>query len=571
VSNSQGVEARIIASQSVISAWLRVDQNRDGRMTTSDILTNTEKTPYRFWSNDDDDRSDKDHLESSKKDWADSEINSIRDLEDFARLNIYIGGLQDAVLNGSLKIGLKWKSIQTGAPAVKVWRNLSPNGGREYLFDETVANQHLTLSAPGHVQGTATYLIPLSFWQQNGFSTTQPKGHMLFEGCTVGKGQLVLTINKSDGTEIGEGPGVWLDIKNIKSMYERAVATTGGPRSENGVDYTIPLPSDLTGPSDNNIPHPTMGWEPNTLGYAYQPDPAETKTYFIYVHGWRWSPEKANNRTETVFKRLWHLGYKGRLAALRWPTFYGGPDDDDSAPAGIFTYNNSEYRAWKSGESLRQYVNQLPSNYVRHVVAHSMGNIVTGAALKNGMSASNYVMLNAAVPAMCYDENPSLRQNWNYITPNDDADASTRALAYVGKFRILNTNVVNFFLARDTATRGLWELNNSGWRPQRYNLITTGYAYDPSAIPARRLYITFLTSFGRYLIDAHEAMPYACQSLTRTAGADGQTSGSIGSAVDMDANFAFDDEHGAQWDRNYPATKAFYINLMRTLQIPVQP
>ncbi len=524
-----------------------------------------------IWSNDDDDRSDKDHIESSKKDWADSEINSIRDLEDFARLNIYIGGLQDAVLNGSLKIGLKWKNIQSGTPSVKVWRNLSPNGGREYLFDENIANQHLTLGAPGHVQGTATYLIPLSFWQQNGFSATQPKGYMLFEGCTVGKGQLVLTINKSDGTEIGEGPGVWLDIKNIKSMYERAVATTGGPRSENGVDYTIPLPSDLTGPSDNNIPHPTMGWEPNTLGYSYQPDPAETKTYFIYVHGWRWSPEKANNRTETVFKRLWHLGYKGRLAALRWPTFYGGPDDDDSDPAGLFTYNNSEYRAWKSGESLKQYVNQLPANYTRHIVAHSMGNIVTGSALKNGMSVANYIMLNAAVPAMCYDTSLSLHQSsWNYITPNTDTNAGTRALAAVGQLGTLNTNVINFFLTNDSATSDLWNINNNLFRPQRYNLGLTGYAYNPTEPAGKKLYITFMTAFGRYLIDPHEVIPYACQSLTRTSGADGRTSGSVDSSVDMDA-FGFGSNHGAEWDLNYHDTKAFYLELMRQLSIPTTP
>ena len=30
----------------------------------------------------------------------------------------------------------------------------------------------------------------------------------------------MFTIEKSDGTEIGEGPGVWLDLKNIKTMYQ---------------------------------------------------------------------------------------------------------------------------------------------------------------------------------------------------------------------------------------------------------------------------------------------------------------------------------------------------------------
>jgi hypothetical protein len=554
----------------MVPVALQVDVNRDGQLDNKDPLS-TAAIPYRFWSNDDDDRSGKDHIESSKKDWADAEINSIRDLEDFARLNIYVGGLQGAVLNGSLKIGLKWKSTQSGAPSVKVWRNLSPIGGREYLFDETVANQHLTLGALGHIQGTTTYFIPLAFWQQSGFSATQPNGYLLFEGCTAGKGQLVMTINKPDGTEIGEGPGVWLDIKNIKSMYERAVATTGGPRSENGVDYTIPLPYSYVGPDLSNIAQPSMGWEPNPQGHPYQPDPAETKTYLIYIHGWRWSPAKASNRTETVFKRLWHLGYKGRLSALRWPTFYGGPDDGDDWMAGLSTYNDSEYRAWKSGESLKQYVNQLPSDYTRSVVAHSMGNIVTGSALRKGMAVVNYVLLNAAVPAMCYDESTSLHQ-WNYITPNNDPDSGTKGMAYTGKLKTLNPNVVNFFLTRDSATTFAWEANNHQFKPQN-QIITScvrGYYYARANPANMKFYVDFCVSPLRYLIDEDEVMSFACQSLTKTVGAEGRASGSIDSTVDMDA-YSFGDEHGAEWDRNVMQTKAFYIQLMRSLQIPVQP
>ncbi|MFA7344692.1 MAG: hypothetical protein WC003_10335 [Terrimicrobiaceae bacterium] len=51
-----------------------------------------------------------------------------------------------------------------------------------------------------------------------------------------------------------------------------------------------------------------------------------------------------------------------------------------------YTYNASECRAWKCGESLMQFVNNLPTGYTRNVVAHSMGNVVAGSALKKGMS-----------------------------------------------------------------------------------------------------------------------------------------------------------------------------------------
>ena len=34
-----------------------------------------------------------------------------------------------------------------------------------------------------------------------------------------------MIISKSDGTEIGETPGVWLDLKNVKKLYVRARGT----------------------------------------------------------------------------------------------------------------------------------------------------------------------------------------------------------------------------------------------------------------------------------------------------------------------------------------------------------
>jgi len=273
-----------------------------------------------------------------------------------------------------------------------------------------------------------------------------------------------------------------------------------------------------------------------------------------------------------VFKRLWHLGYKGRFAALRWPTFYGGPDEgDDNLPGdagGLFTYNDSEYRAWKSGESLKQYVNQLPSGYARNIAAHSMGNFVTGEALRSGMAVQNYAMLNAAVSASCYDNNPELRQ-WDYSTPNTDSDSGIRNLAYAAKFDALNTNIINFYLTNDSATLGAWNLNNSTFKPQWYQPENTGYEYRPTWEPDSRLRITFVLSLPRHLVDAHEAMPYACQSLTYTAGAEHRTNGSIDDKVNMDALFQFGTEHGAQWDRRIQQTGVldFYQKLLLKFDI----
>lgn len=579
---------------------LAVDANRDGeiRFRTNGTMGSEDNSdvtsadkPYRFWVNDDDDGDQSRGEEEFINDVRDHEFNRLfgvrsrRDLEDFARMHIYFGGLQEAIVAGRIKVGLKWKEGYTDSPAINVYLSADATGSDSYITDATgtAALAQITGDYKNAIKDTdnrvtvdtsGTFIFRPEFW--SGLNANNPRHFLLFEVESIGSGQLVIVLLGQNGNLLGECPGVWFDLKNIKSMYERAVVTTGGPRSQNGTDYTISIPSDFTGPDANNIPRPTMGWEPNPLGFAFNPDPAETKTYIIYVHGWRWSPEKAINRTETVFKRLWHVGYKGRLAALRWPTFYGGPDDDDSSiwptPPGLFTYNNSEYRAWKSGDSLKQYVNNLPGDYARSVVAHSMGNFVTSEALRNGMAVLNYAMLNSAVSASCYDETVSLRQpEWYYITPNTDSDPGTRSLAYVGRFGTLNANVINFYLPNDSATLNGWNLWNSRWKPEWYQPENVGYEYHSNWEPGDRLRIKFALSVPRNLIDPHESMAYACQSLTYTVGAEHRTAGSIDDRVNMDALFQFGNEHGAQWDRRIQqdGVRDFYRRLLLKLDISI--
>jgi hypothetical protein len=581
---------------------LAVDANRDGQIKLSsedDSDKTSADKPYRFWLNDDDDHGTsttaslgEEHVPIVRPDYTANVISSQRDLEDFSRLWLEIRAISTALQpkadgTADLYIGLQWTSVTRGAPAIKLFRHLEPNGGTQYLTDPTVAQQQAfgqaiidaryasddpASSSHSIVNGTATditfFVLPSSVFANLAGATSVV--HFLWEGCSVGKGQLQVVILDKNMHIIGCGPGMWLDLANIRSMYERAIATADNTVSANGIDCTIPFPHDYTGPDNNDIPRPVMGWKAYDLGYPFQPDPNEDlqrKTYVVFVHGWRKPPEDFVNMAETTFKRMWQSGYKGRFAAFRWPTFY-----DNFPLGGLFTYNDSEYRAWKCGESLKQYVNQLPSGYTRDVVAHSLGNIVVGSALQRGMSVANYALLNAAVPAMCYDESAELRW-WTYTTPNDDPDPGTKALAYSGQFKMLNTNVVNFYLPLDSVAGIDWDFNNRQFKPQRYDGALgyglTGYAYDPSEPAGRRLSINFLFAFGRYLIDPHEAMPYAVQSLTRTVGVDGTTSGSVRWAVPLDT-WNFGDQHSAEWDRNLQETALFYDELMFRINIFTQ-
>ena len=190
-------------------------------------------------------------------------------------------------------------------------------------------------------------------------------------------------------------------------MYERAKATPDNIARPHEYTTSPPLPS------------PSYVIDPNGNQWSYSPASwTETNDYIVYVHGWNVSYYEAINNADTTFKRLWQRGYRGRFASMYWPTYVG-----------ITTINPSEYRAWLFGESLKRYVNTLPAGYTKNLMAHSMGNIVAGSALRKGMAVANYVMLNAAVPASCYDDSALLQQPYG-LSPDNDSDQPTLALAY---------------------------------------------------------------------------------------------------------------------------------------------
>lgn len=198
------------------------------------------------------------------------------------------------------------------------------------------------------------------------FSAQNPKVCLLFKGSGEGKGQLMLTIHKADGTEIGEGPGVWLDLLDVRKMYTSSETNmlTGTP-------------------------------------------PGETQQTLAFVHGWNMSPDGSRNYAETMFKRLWHRGYKGRFAYFRWNTDWSDAFDNvpvvgEAAEAYFAAYNDSEYTGWNAGApTLKTFVQSLPYQN-KNIAAHSMGNIVVSEAMRQGMQINNYALMQPAVPAACY-------------------------------------------------------------------------------------------------------------------------------------------------------------------------
>jgi pimeloyl-ACP methyl ester carboxylesterase len=143
----------------------------------------------------------------------------------------------------------------------------------------------------------------------------------------------------------------------------------------------------------------------------------------VFVHGWNLS-DGENDVTnwkkafaETAFKRLYWQGYTGRFATFDWPTFVNSEGTRWTPFLGAgrghnLTFNPSEFQAYRSGRALMHMLQQVPGEN-KHLVAHSMGNVVAAEALRQWSQQSaqplvdTYVAMEAAISAGAYGYNGS--------------------------------------------------------------------------------------------------------------------------------------------------------------------
>lgn len=518
-----------------IRGGLYVDANRDGTLATDGSDPTSAETPFRFWLNDDIDRKGVDPDEpdveddddpasrSNDRDWMRDQIPGKRDLEDFARLWVYTQGLNSAFKSGEMKLGLKWGNVTSGAPAIKLYRAADTDGGTGYLFDPTVAQSQIDPANAGKAitmmpqgGGAATTVIEGAngfFFPKEVFANLTdalPKMYLLFEGCKKGTGQLQLVVYDKNGTKIGEGPGLHLDLKNIKELYERwtvgdgpnpLIGQKGG--GDPGTRATISsdrLPSEVT-----------------ALQYGPQ-QTSDDKNYILFVHGWNVAPWLKDAWAETTFKRLYWQGYKGRFGAFQWPTTY-----HDWSVVSVFDYDLGEYTAWRSAQPLADLLVNLNGSrsYTVSVLAHSMGNVVAGEALQvTGRTnridlVANYVATQAAVPGHCFDRSltggdlltfgflgfgsastPNIYRDWFYLS---SLVSRAQANFYNVNDYALSAQIwqLGQTLKPDKAfsVGGVW-FGNGVWTGTAPNQVGPSYGYsgDPTAAPAKTGF--FKTKYG---------------------------------------------------------------------------
>ncbi|MBB5353969.1 hypothetical protein HNR46_004240, partial [Haloferula luteola] len=557
---------------------ISVDADRNGEIEPGSDTT-SEATPFRFWVNNDQDDVEVDEPSViTTPDHSDAQIATKRDLEDFTRIRLSVGFPLDQLKGGDWKVGLRFKVAGGQSPSIRVWPNESETGEDSYLDEHPAAGRQIAKQCFGSTN-VGTVFIPSSYWQDR----DDTEAHLIFEGISKGTGELALILqNGSEGPEI-VGPVVHLKLLDVREMFKRA-------RIVNEADE-IPNPW-----IDARPPAQSWVWDP--WNWEYDEDPEAEETTAIFVHGWRLTYATYLTWAQTSYKRLWHQGFRGKFYTFRWATFSGDnnglPDDWDielegtDFPPGGTTYNPSEYRAWLCGPALASWVNSLPNAGRRSLFAHSMGNVISGSALRNGMSVQRYALCNAAMASMAYDSGAHMRidpdtgEPWNRIwgsqflheTPDTNPSADIRnSFGLEGKFDIgTNLRMINFYLEDDEALDS-WVNNNRFLKPE----FGRGYYYQENSVdpdyPDPLYHYISDTNVYRGVHSPDEAFGFVTKSLTRTAGSDSRTSGSIKSSVNMNdwgvgaKHWGFGVTHSAEWRWSNQSTSHFWDRLCEELEL----
>jgi hypothetical protein len=409
-------------TDAVYAVSLNVDKNHDGTMDLSWNGPDSTSTnsPFVFWANNnydrwtwdaDDETNYMDDVEMTNCPYAPTTatpdynyrdmygnrvIPDTRDLEDYARL--WVCGINAHLLTNlpaGSTVTLNWGDVgnaNSNNPTIDLFQASDFDGGIEYSTNETSAANQIN---PVYSAYVGRVEPGQSVQLNSGFFSGWAGNHFIWCGVSNGTGGLTLTIADANSNILGQAT-VYIQIVDIKQMYERW--TLGDQLS------VAPLTNAILAADD--------GLPAGAPAFQY-PHPQGTNTpYILFVHGWNMESWDKDRFAETAYKRLYWQGYQGRFGLFRWPTgndFSGDFSQLLSNPTEKDNYDSSEYNALLSGAGLLNKLTSLQAEYPGHVyvLAHSMGNVVTGEALRlagTNQVVNTYIASQAAVSAHTYDE-----------------------------------------------------------------------------------------------------------------------------------------------------------------------
>jgi hypothetical protein len=459
-------------------------------------------------------------------------ISCDRDLQDFTRL--WVAGIDTnliAKLPPGSTVTLSWGDVgspNSGNPTIDLFKAADADGGIGYLTNSTTAAiQTDNLLCPYIGRFGPGQSIQLN---ASTFSNHWAGSYFIWCGVSNGTGGLTLTIADGSGNTLAQTTA-YIQIMDIKQMYERWTVEDSP---------SIPMLTNAVAASED-LP-------PFTQAFQY-PSPTDTNTpYILYVHGWNMERWEKDRFAEAAFKRLYWQGYQGRFGEFRWPTengFKGTWTQLASNPSEKDNYDRSEYSAWRAGTGLLNKLKDLNAEYPGHVylLAHSMGNVVAGEALRLAGSSrvvNTYVASQGAVSAHTYDANTNHVPNYSFTFSGIGMGPNTPNI--YGNWFATNSGsgagtIVNFYNTNDYALqRSVWQVNQL-LKPDVFVLeggnILTGttwtYAYlgSPNDTPpwtnfmkAKSFGITAVYfDIANVLTNRYEVMALAAQSYTTALGA----------------------------------------------------
>lgn len=531
-----------------VALQVAVDRNGDGLLqplsadprVPGDVTTPAE--PFIFWLNTDQD--DLDYYETwpiDRADYATVGIDSLRDLEDFTRLAVRIDQELDPNASYTLRLTVDDPGDTTrdgidDAFAINLYASADPSCGNAHLKDsESGALQRsepwnqphgklgvgepleLALDAPGRTDAGITFAC------------------FLIEGRHEGLGGVRATLLRG-GRVVAASDPTWILIRHVKRLYQRV--TIPWPEGRKDIFHYDETPPPLD-----------LAWQYDPQGFAFEPPWYETDDVIVWVYGWLKSgPGLYEMSTvhggETVFKRLWHRGYRGRLTMFHWPTV------KRKVTLGLL---RSEFRGYKTGPVLMDHVHSYPPGKRVHVTAHSLGGVPLMSALEHGMRADNALFQVSAIPAEVFDTNPELvlPDMREVVTPARPAEGG-----YHGLLSRSRTRIYNLYNASDVTF--------FGWNAAQKLLKGSApwfraYKYYPDAPEGERLVLKTGLFGSRLVTDPDEARAFITRARTHALGAEPRVRGLIDESYDLDRPpYSFGPGHVVAWSWNPQQTTTFY-------------
>ncbi len=535
----------------VIKLQTDVDHNGQMDLSFGGQDNASQARPQVVWVNNDNDGTGigKDSVVYPNKtmvDWQYGSIRSQRNLEDFFRL--WVCGLPKLPPSQGYAVTLTM-SPSSGSPAINLYAAITNSA--DYLTDTNVAAAQFTQiyfngqlmfdysKKVGTISTSQSYSLPLSS------DGTPQYTNFLFEGAGIGAGQLTMTISQatSQGSNVIAQTSTWLDLHDAKDFYERAVITNiySGAISNwtSAVEIVQPASASALGDDTNLI---------------------------VLVHGINVSYEDWLIQGDTVLKRLYWAGYRGKFCAVKWPCLRSLQTID---------FNTSELYGYKAGDALKTYLDQLRSRFPGHrlnLLAHSQGNSIVGEAIRKGASFDTYILTQGAMPASAYDVNAptyTAMTNADFVVHTPE----WQSMGYRGIYTNANFtgNIVNFYNYYDPVLN-FWIADQLELKPNNYLFNGGDYFYDGT-----NSWRILEGAPPRLVTDPQESRSMVSRSRTLPIGQSGPTTqhGVVKSGIDLNAAYgfykAFPDDHSAQWVWPIQTTRPYFQQVLTSCGLHPAP